>query len=245
MVKSEKILGFSIENWQLKELIEEVPKYFKMNKKMLLTSLNPQILLMALKDEQVGKYLHQSTHRFPDGIGVVKVSKWTSGNIQERVAGIEVMMELIRFAEKNSKSIFLYGASPNVVEKAVLNLKRQHPELKVAGYIDGYTTKSDKEIIRNINDSQADIIFVALGSPKQEKWLLKYYSQLDSTVFQNVGGSFDVISGEVNRAPAWIIEHNLEWLYRSLSNPKRIYRILQLPVFVVKSLYWNYRYGNE
>ena len=75
--------------------------------------------------------------------------------------------------------------------------------------------------------------------------MLKYYSQLDSTVFQNVGGSFDVISGEVNRAPAWIIEHNLEWLYRSLSNPKRIYRILQLPVFVVKSLYWNYRYGNE
>ena len=245
MKNTEKILGIPVDVIELDAMMEEVPNYLRKSKKMLLTSINPQILLMAKKDKEVQEYLLTSTHPFPDGIGIIKVSKWTGGAIKHRVAGIDVMMELLKIATRLEQSVFLFGAHPEVVRKAVENIKNDYKDIKIAGYIDGYTTKTDAEIVQIINESQAKILFVALGSPRQEKWLLKHYNQLNSVIFQNVGGSFDVLSGEVKRAPQWVIQLNLEWLYRSLSNPKRFHRILQLPVFVVEALLWKIRHRDE
>ena len=238
MTNSEKILGVPVDIITIDDIIDETSNYIRDKKKMLLTSINPQILLMAQKDDEVKKYLITSTHRFPDGIGIVKVSKWTRGAIKERVAGIDVMTQLLETASDLEQSIFLFGAQPDVVSQASKNISEQYPSLKIAGYIDGYTKKSDDDIVRVINDSGAEILFVALGSPRQEKWLFNQYEKLNCLIFQNVGGSFDVLSGTVKRAPEWIIQLNLEWLYRSLSNPKRFHRILQLPVFVFQSLLW-------
>ncbi len=107
--------------------------------------------------------------------------------------------------------------------------------------IDGYTNLSEEEVVERINRAKPDFLFVALGFPKQEEWLARNIERLDVSVFQDVGGSFDVLSGHVKRAPQFFIDTHLEWLYRSLTDRKRFKRILQLPVFVIKSLCWKVR----
>ncbi|MGY3750667.1 WecB/TagA/CpsF family glycosyltransferase [Vagococcus acidifermentans] len=245
MKKVEYILDVPVDRISLTDILSDVPVYLENNDKMLLTSVNPQIVLMADKDTQVKEYIKTSTHRFPDGIGLVKVSKLTDGDIHERVAGIDVMTALLEYANQSGLAIFLYGAKPEVVEKAAVNISKRYPRLRIAGTQDGYTAVSDEALIAQINRSGAHMLFVALGSPKQELWLAQHYQQLDCCIYQTVGGSFDVLSGMVKRAPDFYIRHNLEWLYRSLSNPKRLYRIIQLPWFVIKAVSWHRRQGKK
>lgn len=234
----EKILDIPVDIMTMTDIVSDIDTYMTEQKKMTLTSVNPQIILMAESNQAVRRYIENSTHRFPDGIGLVKVSNWTKGKIEERVAGIDVMMEVLRYANTHKKSVFLYGARPQVVSLAAKRIEQEFPDLVMAGYVDGYTTKKDEEIVAEINDKQVDIVFVALGSPKQELWLETNIPLMTATVFQTVGGSLDVISGTVKRAPDVFIKTNLEWLYRSCSNPKRLNRMIQLPVFVAKSLVW-------
>lgn len=237
--KTEYILDTPVDCLSMSDIIDDIPWYFKAHQKMVLASINPQIILMAEKEPEVRSFIANATHRFPDGIGVVKMSKWTKGSITERIAGIDVMENVLEYSSKHHKRVFLYGAKPNVVKKAAKAIERDYPGLQIAGYIDGYTSLTQGEIIDTINQSDADVLFVALGSPKQEIWLQRYMPQLQVSICQTVGGSFDVFSGEVDRAPSFFIQTNTEWLYRSLSNPKRIGRIGQVPLFVTKGLMWH------
>lgn len=242
MKKSEKVLDVPVDIIGVSDIILDLPVYIEQNIKMTLTSINPQILLVAQKNDIVKDFLIQSTHRFPDGIGVIKVSKWTKGNITERVAGIDVMDHVLRYAASNQLSVYFYGAKEEVVRQAVLNLKKEHKNLIVAGFTDGYTSKKEAELVKEINDKQADILFVALGSPRQEEWLARNMEQLNCKVFQTIGGSLDVKSGFTKRAPEIWIKLNLEWVYRSFSNPKRLNRIFQVPEFICKSLMWRLKH---
>lgn len=235
----ERVYDTPVDILTMDDIIRDMSTHFNQQKKMTLASINPQIILMADSNPQVKAFIESASHRFADGIGVVKVSRWTKGQITERIAGIDVMVETLKYANQFHKKIFLYGAKPEVVEKAAAAIQKDYPHLEVAGYIDGYTTQANDEIVAHINQSGADMLFVALGSPKQEEWLNNFMPQLNCTVFQTVGGSLDVLSGTVRRAPEFFIKTNLEWVYRSFSHPSRLYRILQVPEFVGKSLAWN------
>ncbi|MGO2083619.1 WecB/TagA/CpsF family glycosyltransferase [Vagococcus sp.] len=240
MTKSvEKIYNTTVDCLTLADITADFSSYFNTGKKMTLTSVNPQIILMSEENPMVKAFIEQSTHRFADGIGVVKLSQWTNGKIKERVAGIDVMVEALKYANQQSKRIFLYGAQPEVVKQAAVKISETYPHLTVAGYIDGYTQLTEAEVVHQINESQTDMLFVALGSPRQEEWLAKHVSELKGTVFQTVGGSLDVLSGSVRRAPDFFIKTNLEWVYRSFSHPTRFYRMVQIPIFVGKSLLWH------
>lgn len=243
--KIEKIIDVPVDILSMTDIVTDLDVYFSTNQKMTITSVNPQIILMAEKNPQVREFIEESTHRIADGIGLVKVSKWTKGNITERVAGFDCMKEVLSYANNQQKRIFLLGASPEVVQLAAGNIQHEYPHLIVAGWIDGYTQLRDTEIVERMNQAAADMIFVAMGSPKQEEWLSRNIPYLNATVFQTVGGSLDVMSGTVKRAPDIFIKLNLEWLYRSVSNPKRFYRIFQLPVFVCKSLSWHRKNGKQ
>lgn len=243
--KQENILGIPVDILTMSDIKRDLLTYFEENKKMTLTSVNPQIILMAETNENVKEFIKESTHKIPDGIGIVKVSKWTKGKIKERVAGIEVMHEALTFANEHHKRIFLLGAKPEVAKLASENIAKEFPDLVVAGWIDGYSKMNDYDIVSKMNQSQADMIFVAMGSPKQEEWLKANMPMLNATVYQTVGGSLDVISGTAKRAPEFFIKTNLEWLYRSCANPKRFYRIFQLPVFVTKALNWHRKNGEQ
>ncbi|AYW50624.1 glycosyltransferase [Tetragenococcus halophilus] len=242
---TEEILGFPVDAITYDDIINDLPKYMQAGKKMSAISVNPQVIVESQNYPMINKFIKQSTHRIPDGIGVVLVSKLTAGKIKERVAGIELMQRFLAYADLNKKSVFFYGARPEVVSDAAVKVKQDYPNLTLSGTIDGYTKLTEAEVVANINKANPDFLFVALGFPKQEEWLARNIPYLNVSIFQDVGGSLDVLSGHVKRAPKIFIRCHLEWLYRSLSDPKRLRRITQLPVFVFKSLWWKVRTSND
>jgi len=244
-MKTEEIWGFPVDVITYDDIINDLPNYLRTGKKMSVISVNPQIIVEGQNYMNIYNFVKRSTHRIPDGIGVVLVSKLTGGKIKERVAGIELMKRFLAYADFHKKSVFFYGAKPEILADAVVKIKQDYPNLTLSGTIDGYTSLTEEEVVANINQTKPDFLFVALGFPKQEEWLAKNIPYLNVSVFQDVGGSLDVLSGHVKRAPQIFIHCHLEWLYRSLSDPKRFRRITQLPIFVFKSLWWKVRTGND
>ncbi|MEB5881598.1 WecB/TagA/CpsF family glycosyltransferase [Enterococcus gallinarum] len=244
-METEKILNIPVDNISYQDIITQLPNYLMKKQKMTITSINPQIVLGAQKYPRIVEYIEQSTHRIPDGIGIVIASKLTGGKIQSRVAGYDLMIKLLQYANDYSKKIFIYGAEKAVLLDAVKRITLEYPNIRISGAIDGFTELTDKELIEEINRQNCDILFVGMGFPKQELWLAENIASLNPIVYQDVGGSIDVISGHVKRAPDLFIKLNIEWLYRSFYNPKRIYRILQLPLFLFKSLWWAWIKGEK
>ncbi|MBW9322319.1 WecB/TagA/CpsF family glycosyltransferase [Enterococcus casseliflavus] len=244
-METEKILNIPVDNISCQDIVTQLPDYLMKKQKMTITSVNPQIILGAQKYPMILNYIEKSTHRIPDGIGIVLVSKLTKGKIRRRVAGYDLMIQLLQFANDYSKKIFIYGAEKTVLSDAVKRIELDYPNVEICGAVDGFTELTNKELIEKINKQNCDILFVGMGFPKQELWLAENIASLNPTVYQDVGGSIDVISGHVKRAPDLFIKLNLEWLYRSFYNPKRIYRILQLPLFLSKSLWWAWTKGEK
>lgn len=242
---TEIINGIPVDNVTNEEILNSLPTYLNQNMKMTIVSINPQIVIESKNYPEILRYIEQGTYRIADGIGLILVSKITKGNLRKRVTGYDLMKDLLQYADDNQKSCFFYGAKPEILASMIKNLAIDYPNLRVSGAIDGYTNLTDKQIVQKINSTQSDFVFVALGFPKQEQWLAKHYKGIDAKVFQDVGGSFDVLSGHVKRAPDVFIKFHIEWLYRSLSNPKRIGRIFQLPVFLFECFSWHLSHKNQ
>lgn len=212
-------------------ILKELPDWFKSNDRKRLTSINPQIVSFAAKHKDILTYIEQSDYRLPDGIGIVKFSKWMGGEIKERVTGIELMTFFLNYAAIHQKKIFLFGSRTEIVKQAAINIKLNF-KIDTCKFIDGYTNLSDESIVQQINASKADFLFVGLGFPLQEKWLAAHSHKITANIILDVGGSFDVLSGKVKRAPLFIRKFHLEWLYRSFQQPKRLIRVVQLPIFI-------------
>ena len=231
-MKKEHYLNIPVDVLSLADILQEVPHYIEENKQMTITSVNPQIVLEAHHYPEVVHYIERATYRLPDGIGIVKASQLCEGEIVERVTGVDVMMALLDYANVHHEKIFLYGAKATVVKKAADVITRDYPGLEVVGAVDGYGSVDDETLVSLINRSKATFLFVAKGFPLQEEWLARHCEKLNVNIIEDVGGSFDVISGAVSRAPEWIQRLNLEWLYRSVTQKGRLGRIAQLPVFL-------------
>jgi len=174
----------------------------------------------------------------PDGIGMVMALRLLYGVRVERVPGCELMQRICGLAEQKGYSIYLYGAKEEVSLAASQTLTRMYPNLHIAGRSNGYVPpeKMD-ELVDDINESGAGILFLALGSPRQEAWISKHSHKLASVrVCQGIGGTLDVLSGNVKRAPKVFCKTGLEWFYRLLSDPRRLKRQKVLPVFLFRIL---------
>lgn len=183
---------------------------------------NAEMIAVASKNFDFKNVLKSSDLNLPDGFGISLLAK-KKGLYVKRFPGIEAMIEILKVSEEIGKSVYFLGARKEVVECLIENLRSKFPNLKIAGYRDGYFMKEEEnDIVNEINSSGAEILFVALGSPKQEFWIDKYKDFLKVKVAIGVGGSFDVLSGKKRRAPEIIRKLNLEWLYRILQEPKRI-----------------------
>lgn len=233
-MQCEEFLKVPVDVLNYDDIVDKVESFIDENRQMRITSVNPQVVVEVQQYPEILNYIQHATFRIPDGIGIVKASKMRHGNICDRITGIEVMYRLLDKANDLGESIFLYGAKPHVVEKTAENIQKQYPNIRIAGYIDGYTHLSEEEIVKEINYSKATFLFVALGFPLQEQWLFRNATELNANIIEDVGGSFDVISGEVKRAPEIFQTLNLEWLYRSLSQKGRLHRLFQLPLFLWK-----------
>jgi N-acetylglucosaminyldiphosphoundecaprenol N-acetyl-beta-D-mannosaminyltransferase len=203
--------------------------------KAFIVAINPEKIIKAQEDESLRQLLNRADFQIPDGIGVILASKFKGGQIRERVTGIDMMLKLCEAATKHGKRIFLYGGKPGRADDAKAKLEEMYPGIQIAGTLNGY--EKDQQVVRDtINASQADIIFVALGSPAQENWIIANKEQLHPYVYQGVGGSFDVISGKIERAPESFQKLGLEWLYRLLKEPWRIKRQAVLPLFLIRAI---------
>ena len=229
----EEILGVSVNTENYDDLIPKVFENIEAGKKSLIVAINPEKLMKAKEDPELKALLNRAEFQIPDGIGVILASKLKKGQIRSRVTGIDMMDRVVQEAATRGKRIFLYGAKPGVAEEAAARLQVMHPNIQIAGVQHGYE-KDVKVVLDTINQAKPDILFVAMGSPKQEQWIEQHRDQLHPTVFQGVGGSFDVLAGNIKRAPAVFQKAGAEWLYRLLLEPSRIKRQMNLPKFLVE-----------
>jgi N-acetylglucosaminyldiphosphoundecaprenol N-acetyl-beta-D-mannosaminyltransferase len=231
----ENILGIDVCSDTYDELAVKLLQDIDKDRKSFIVAINPEKIMKAQEDRELKSLLNQATYQIPDGIGVILASKLKKGRIRERVTGIDMMLKLCKEATNNGKRIFLYGAKPGIADEAKAKLEEMFPGILIVGTLNGYE-KNEEVIERTINDSGAEIVFVALGSPAQENWIIAHKEKLNPSVYQGVGGSFDVISGRLNRAPAVFQKFGLEWLYRLLKEPWRWKRQLELPRFLLRVL---------
>ncbi|KHF39596.1 WecB/TagA/CpsF family glycosyltransferase [Halalkalibacter okhensis] len=234
-MQKETILGVDVCPYNYKQLMQEVDRDIKEKKKSFCVAINPEKIMKAQDDPELKELLNKATYQIPDGIGVIVASKLTKGNITERITGVDLMLHLCTLAAEKGYKVFLYGAKPGVANMAKQELEKQYNGIQIVGTIDGYE-KDDEKVVQAINRSGADILFVAKGSPTQELWILEHMNRVNASIYQGVGGSFDVISGQVKRAPRLFQKFGIEWLYRLLSEPKRVKRQLALPLFMIQVL---------
>lgn len=195
-------------------------------------AVNPEKIMRARRDETLRALLSSATLLIPDGIGAVLAARILGLGRFGRVPGSELMPNLCERAAARGFSVFLFGARPEVNDEAAAALLRRFPGLEIAGRQHGYVDEADMPaLVERINASGAAILFAALGSPRQEAWMNRHAPALRVKVAQGVGGTLDVIAGRVNRAPPLFLALNLEWLYRLLREPRRIWRQRALAAF--------------
>lgn len=214
--------------------IDEAIKYANTISGQVIT-INPEMIENASQNPDFAKIINSAELVIPDGIGVEIGLKILGYNVR-RIAGIEFSHRMIEECAKNSQSVALVGAKPQIVEKAKENLEKEISGLYITYAHDGYFS-NDEEIINELKIRQPRLVLCALGSPKQEEFIIKAKQVLPNALFVGVGGSFDVWSGVVERAPEIYQKLGLEWLYRTVKEPKRFKRIFPtLPLFVLKVL---------
>lgn len=232
-MKKERVLGILVNTQNYDELMQDIFARIERREKSLVVAINPEKIMKAKHDPSLRRLLNDAEIQIPDGIGVILASKLQKGDITSRVTGVDMMLRLCEEAAKHGKSVFLYGAKPGVAEAAAAKLVELYPTITVAGTQDGYE-QDEAVVVRRINEAKPDILFVAMGSPKQENWINAHRDELHPVIYQGVGGSFDVLAGNVKRAPAVFQKAGMEWFYRLMKEPTRIKRQLALPQFLLE-----------
>jgi N-acetylglucosaminyldiphosphoundecaprenol N-acetyl-beta-D-mannosaminyltransferase len=233
-----EILGVPVDclDWQLTlEIIEK--DLVSCERQQAVIAVNPEKVIRAQRSPELLDYLRRASLLIPDGIGIVVAARLLGLGRMERIAGSELMPKICEIAARRGCGVYVFGAAPSINEKAAQTLRQVYPTLKVVGRHHGYVSESDMDrIIADINASGAMILFLALGSPRQELWMARYLSQTHVRLCQGIGGTLDVLAGSVRRAPAAFIRLHLEWLYRLLSQPRRLLRQSALPNFALQVL---------
>lgn len=207
-----------------KDFFSHVSGCLEHEEKMFIVTANPETLMIGYENTLFHSILvKESTTIVPDGIGVVKAVNTLGIPLTQRITGVDLVTFLFEEANRQKKSLFLYGAKPEVVETLIVKIRKDYPHIRICGYHDGYSGDGDQILEEAIKEGP-DIILVALGIPRQEVLIDKYFDKAKKGIFIGVGGSFDVLSGMKKRAPRFFVEHNLEWLYRIIKEPKRIKR---------------------
>lgn len=196
---------------------------------------NSEIVQACIDEPFLYGVINAATLVVPDGIGVVKAARILGTPLKGKVAGVDLGRRVLSFAAEDGVPVYLLGGKPGVAEKAADKLTAEYKGLRIVGMRDGYFAKTGAEtdeVVRAVNESGAQVLFVCLGAPAQEKWIVENRDRMPSVrVFLGLGGSLDVYAGTVKRAPQIFIRLGLEWFYRLLKEPKRIGRMMRLPRF--------------
>ena len=225
------VMGLKFDSMTMDEALSRAEALLRGEKAAYVVTPNAEIAYEALHDGQLREMLNGADLMLPDGAGVVLASKLLRTPVKQKVAGVDFAAGLLGILERNGQSLYLLGGKPGIGELAAQKMLEAHPQLRIAGIADGYF-QDEAPVIAKINASGADALFVCLGAPKQERFMVQYQQELHVHLMAGLGGSLDAFAGTVQRAPAWMIRLNLEWLYRLIREPKRFRRMLRLPKYL-------------
>lgn len=221
------------------EFCSLVEKNIDKQNKMFIITANPETFMTSEGDKAFEDILLDSdTTIIGDGIGIVKGAKILGITVKERIPGIEIVEEILKYSDINKKSIYFYGSKQEVIDKLEQMLKTNYPGIDILGLKNGYTNK-EEEVFADIKKKAPDVILVAQGIPRQELIIARHYKDFEKGIFIGVGGSLDVLSGAKKRAPKVFIKLNLEWFYRLLKEPSRIKRFCKYNlklIFVLRKI---------
>ena len=228
--KSIDMLGYEIFAANMDECLEVVLS----KEKVHIVSGNPEVLYTGLNDKNLfDNFTSDKSLIIPDGVGVQISAKILKTPVEEKIAGIELMKKILEKCEDSGEGIYLLGASEENLKACVDNILRDYPRINISGYHNGFfDLDNPREILEEIKEKKPMAVFVAMGCPKQEKFIVRYMDELPCKIFMGVGGSFDVIAEKVNRAPRWMIDIGMEWAYRVAKEPWRIKRLGSIPKFI-------------
>ena len=227
-----EILGVGFDNITMEQAVAEGVRLINTPGAHYAVTPNPEIVEVCRTDPEAMEAVRNADLVLADGIGIIYGAKLLGTPLKGRVTGIGFAQGLMGEMAQNGKSLFLLGAKPGVAEKAADKLRTAYPGLQIAGTRDGYF-QEDGPVLEEIRASGADVVFVCLGAPKQEKWMRKNGAASGARLLVGLGGCLDVFSGEVQRAPEIFQRLGLEWFYRLVKNPSRIGRMMKLPLFLL------------
>lgn len=227
------VLGINFDNVTMNEAVEKCKEFLKGDTGNLIVTPNPEIVMRAKDDEEFKNIINNAALVIPDGIGVIKAANILETPLKERVAGFDLICNLLEIGKDGNISFYFWGSKPGVAEIAKQKMEEKYPNIKIVGVDDGYFDDNKKfEIIEKIKNVKPDVLLVGTGAPKQEKIINELIEQKIFKIGIGCGGSIDVLSGTVKRAPKLFIKMHLEWFWRLLKQPSRLPRMMVLPRFL-------------
>lgn len=235
MAERVNILGVAVDAVTMPEAVAAVEYYMDARAGVTVATANAEMIMRATKDAALRDVLAAAALVVPDGAGTVWAARHLGHAMPERVAGYDLVQELLRRAPAAHRRVYFFGSAPGVAEKAKAKAEQLYPGIEIVGVRDGFfSADMNDAIISDIRTARPDLLLVALGVPKQEKWIHEHLAALGVPVAIGVGGTLDVMAGVMKRAPRWMQKAKLEWLFRGMLQPKRAGRLLALPKFVLK-----------
>jgi N-acetylglucosaminyldiphosphoundecaprenol N-acetyl-beta-D-mannosaminyltransferase len=228
MISTVNVLGIPFNCMEYSHVFQQINRWHNNSTCCSISFVNPHSVIVSFKDEDMANALRQSALILSDGIGIVLASRILGCSLLHRITGPAFMLKCCEWSQYYGYSHYFYGGADGVAQKLVTHLKEKYPNLKIAGtYCPPFrnlTTQEEEEVIVNINSCKPDILWVGLGAPKQEIWINRHFGKIQATAMIGVGAAFDFHSGHRKWAPKWIRDMGIEWLYRFLQEPRRMWR---------------------
>lgn len=221
----QQVLGCAVDNLSMAETLDRIGELIATGRPHQHVVINADKVVKAARDPALARIIANCDLVNADGMPVVWASRVLGQPLKERVTGVDLFFRLLERAERSGWRVYFLGARREVVDEVVRRATARHPGLRVAGSHDGYWTAADEDaLVARIAESRADILFVAIPSPRKEEFLARHQARMKVPFAMGVGGTFDVAAGRVKRAPRWMQDSGLEWFYRFLQEPRRMFR---------------------
>lgn len=227
------VLGIPVRIGTMAEIVRELAEVLASEGRMRVVTLNPEMVMRSRRNPELRQSLHTAGLIVPDGFGVVFAMRRAGFKDQPRIAGVDLVEELLKVELGRELRLFLLGGKPGVAEEAARRLQRTYPRVRVVGAAHGYLSPDEEErVVEIVNRSAPDLLLVGMGLPKQEIWLSRRWERLKASIGIGIGGGIDLWAGRNKRAPRMVRRVGLEWLFRTVCEPKRVFRLAVLPEYL-------------
>jgi N-acetylglucosaminyldiphosphoundecaprenol N-acetyl-beta-D-mannosaminyltransferase len=232
------LLGLRVSRVNRAQAMEVLLRFIESGEPHLVATADASMHVIAGQDPELRGILNRADLVTPDGTGILWASRKLGTPLEERVSGVDLAEQLCRESSRRGFGIYFYGAGPGVADEAAENIRRRYPGVEIVGTADGFQNSPAQQaaLLEDIKRKRPSVLLVAMGIPRQEKWIARHLDELRVPVCMGVGGTLDVFSGRVSRAPEWMQRHGLEWLYRLIQNPKKYTKVATLPQFALRVL---------